>query len=237
MSQGSSGSEAGIERPRPERLRVVVADDDPFARRMIKAALQEAGFIVIAEAANGREAVELTLYYRPDVVLMDVVMPQLDGIAATRRIVKERPEQVVVMLTSADEELGLVGLQAGASGYLSKDLDIAALPRAVEGATRGEAALSGTMGMRLIEQVRRMSTTGMRPIRSPITAREWEVLDLLCERKSTVEIAETLVLASETVRSHIKSILRKLHVSSRDEAVAKAQEMRARGDERSGGAA
>src|SRR5919109_1404987 len=95
------------------RLRVIVADDDPFARRMIKESLQRAGIIVVAEAHNGHQAVELALFYQPDVVLMDVVMPELDGIAATRQIREELPDQVVVMLTSADEEeMGFVGLRA-----------------------------------------------------------------------------------------------------------------------------
>src|SRR3954451_3192112 len=98
---GSSESASGGALP---RLRVIIADDDPFARRMIKDSLQRSGVVVIAEAQNGREAVELCLHYRPDVLLMDVVMPELDGIAATRRIVKEIPEQRVVLLTSAGEE-------------------------------------------------------------------------------------------------------------------------------------
>src|ERR1041385_9532019 len=105
-------------RDRP--LRAIVADDDPLARATIKDALRRAGIIVVADAHNGREAFELCLHYRPDVVLMDVVMPEWDGIAATRRIVREMPDQVVVMLTSADDdEMGLVGLRAGAAAVLS----------------------------------------------------------------------------------------------------------------------
>jgi DNA-binding NarL/FixJ family response regulator len=100
-----------------DRPRAIIADDDPFARRMIKEALQRADIVVIAEAQNGREAAELALHYRPEVVLMDVVMPELDGIAATRRILKEHPDQLVVILTSADDdEMGLLGLRAGAAG-------------------------------------------------------------------------------------------------------------------------
>ena len=96
-----------------ERMRVIVADDDPFARRMIKESLQRAGVVVVAEAPDGRQAVELALFYRPDVVLMDVVMPERDGITATRQIVQAVPDQLVVMLTSSDEdEMGFVGLWA-----------------------------------------------------------------------------------------------------------------------------
>ena len=116
--------------PEEVAVRAIIADDDPFARKMIKESLQRAGVIVIAEAHNGRQAVDLTRHYRPDVVLMDVVMPELDGIAATRRIVKENPDQVVVILTTADDdEIGLLGLRAGAAGFLAKDVDIDVLPR------------------------------------------------------------------------------------------------------------
>src|SRR5215218_5341661 len=87
-----------------DTLRAVIADDDPFARRVIKDALQKAGVLVIAEARNGRQAVELALYYRPDVVVMDVVMPEMDGIVATRRITKELPDQIVVILTGAEDD-------------------------------------------------------------------------------------------------------------------------------------
>jgi RNA polymerase sigma factor (sigma-70 family) len=225
----TGSSDAASSQP-SERLRTIIADDDPFARRMIKDALQRSDIVVIAEAHNGREAVELCLHYRPDVLLMDIVMPELDGIAATRRIVKELPDQRVVLLTSAgEEEMGLVGLRAGASGFLTKDVDIDSLPQALRGATRGEAAISRRLSMKLVEQLRRApdTATGMRPVKSPLTPREWEVIDLLYENKTTEEIADALVLSRETVRSHVKNILRKLGVTSREEAVATAQRMRA----------
>jgi NarL family two-component system response regulator LiaR len=214
-----------------EHLRAVIADDDPFARMVIKEVLQGAGIRVVAEASNGRQAVEFVLYYRPDVVVMDVVMPELDGIMATRQILKAVPEQLIIMLTGAGDEddgLGLQALRAGAAGFLSKEVDIEALPRALEGVRSGQAAVSRKMTMRLIEQIRRMPNgkSGMRPVKSPLTPREWEVLDLLQLAKSTEEIAQTLVLSTETVRSHVKNILRKLDVRSREEAVAAAERMR-----------
>jgi two-component system, NarL family, response regulator LiaR len=211
------------------QLRAIVADDDTFARRMVKDSLQRAGIIVVAEAHDGREAVELTLYYRPDILLMDVVMPRLDGIGATREIIKAIPEQVIVLLTSADEEeMGVLGLRSGASGFLTKDVNVSVLPRALERALDGEAVISRRLGMRLVEHLRRVpeGAPGLRPVKSPLTAREWEVVDLLYEGRTTDEIAATLVLSTETVRSHVKHILRKLGASSRAEAVALAQEMR-----------
>jgi NarL family two-component system response regulator LiaR len=215
----------------PETLRAVIADDDPFARRVIKEVLQKAGVLVIAEARNGRQAVELTLFYRPDVVVMDVVMPELDGIIATRQIRKAIPEQLVIVLTGAgeeDQELGLQALRAGASGFLSKDVEIDSLPRALEGVRAGEAAISRKMTRTLIDRLRDTPTgsSGMRPVKSPLTAREWEVIDLLKASKSTDQMAAELVLSTETVRSHVKNILRKLDVRSRDDAVAAADRMR-----------
>ena len=183
---------------------------------------------VVADAHDGREAVEYTLYYRPHVVLMDIVMPGLDGIAATRKIIREIPDQVIVLLTSADEdELAIIGLQAGASGFLSKEVDIEALPQALHGAHAGEAVVSRHLAMRLVEHLRRTPhTTGLRPVKSALTPREWEVLDLVCERRTTDQIAEALVLSPETVRSHVKHILRKLDARSREEAILVAQRLR-----------
>ena len=102
-------------------LRVIVADDDALVRRVLRDVLQRAGIVVIAEAGGGREAVELTLYYKPDVVLMDLLMPGTDGIAATREILAGQPDAKIVMITSSeDEELGLLSLRMGACGFLSK---------------------------------------------------------------------------------------------------------------------
>ena len=209
--------------------RVITADDDPFARSVIKAALQAAGLTVIAEAKNGREAVQLALHYRPDVVVMDVVMPELDGILATRQILKARPDQLIVVLTGDDEhEFGLPALQAGAVGFLSKEANIEALPRALQGVLRGEAAISREMTRRLIDRYRGTAdgAAGLRPIRSPLTPREWEVIELLQPDRSPDDVADTLVLSTETVRTHIKNIMRKLDVHSRAEAISAAERLR-----------
>jgi DNA-binding NarL/FixJ family response regulator len=218
----------------PKALRAMVADDDPFARRVIIDALRAGGIAVVAEARNGRQAVELALSHRPDVVVMDVVMPELDGIVATRRIIKQMPNQLIVILTSSDEEdMGMLGLRAGAVGFLTKDLDVDVLPQALRGALEGEAVISRRLGMRLVEQLRTapQGGRGVRPVKSPLTAREWEVIDLLDEGKPTDQIAEALVVSGETVRSHVKNILRKLEVNSREDAVAEARRMRGGGED------
>jgi two-component system, NarL family, response regulator LiaR len=226
------GEQAGLDQKAGnERLRAVIADDDPFARRLVKEVLERADVNVIAEARDGREAVELTLHHVPDVVVLDVVMPGFDGIMATRQIRRQLPEQLVIVLTGAgsgDDELGLLALHAGAGGFLSKDLEIEALPRALEGLRQGQAAISRNLTLALIERLREApgGSSGMRPVKSPLTAREWQVIDLLKQSKTTDQIADEFVLSPETVRSHVKNILRKLKVRSRGDAVAMADEMR-----------
>jgi DNA-binding NarL/FixJ family response regulator len=222
--QDGQETQGGSRRP----VRVIIADDDPIARRVIRDALQRAGVIVIAEARDSHDAVELSVHYRPDVVLMDV-MPHINGIGAMRRILDRVPEVAVVMVSAYDEEeLGLLCLRSGAVGYLSKSVDLEALPRATRAAAQGEAVISRRLTLRLIEVMRRSTPPGggMRPVRSTLTAREWEVLDLLGRDLSTAEIASALVVSAETVRSHIKHIMRKLEVGSRREAVDAAQSLR-----------
>jgi NarL family two-component system response regulator LiaR len=210
-------------------LRAIVVDDDPLVRRLIKDTLQMDGVTVIAEAGNGREAVELALFYRPDVVLMDYMMPELDGIEATRRIYESDPSVRVVLLTgAADDALGLRALRAGAAGFLSKDIELASLPRALRGALEGEAAISRRLAMQLVDHFRTAPEAGMglRPVRSPLTDREWEVLDLLSGGASNEDISRLLVLSTETVRSHLKNLYRKLEVRTREQAVDAAMRMR-----------
>ncbi len=210
-------------------LRVIVADDDPLARRALRDVLQAAGITVIAEAGGGREVIELAVYYRPDVVVMDLVMPGIDGLSATQRILERAPEVRIVILTaSEDDELGLVTLRAGACGFLRKSIGVEALPRALQRAREGEAIVTRRLTNRLIEELRHVSrdSTGMRPIRSGLTSREWEVLDMLSRGMSTDDMAEAMVVSIETVRSHVKSVLRKLGVRSRREAVEAASRLR-----------
>ena len=210
-------------------LRTLVADDDPLVRRLIRDVLQHDGVTVIAEAATGREAVELALFYRPDVVVMDYMMPEMDGIEATRRIYEQDSAIRVILLTGAgDDALGMRALRAGATGFLSKEMELGSLPRALRSSLEGEAAISRRLATQLVQHYRSAPTGGMglRPVRSHLTDREWEVLDLVSGGASTEDIARVLVLSNETVRSHLKNLYRKLEVSSREEAVAAAERMR-----------
>ena len=211
-------------------IHIVIGDPDPISQRVIRDALQDQeGFVIPAAASTGREVVELSLHYRPDVTLMEASLPELDGLTATRRIRDEAPE-VRVLIFSRDEaeETQLKALRAGASGFLSKNVPLDTVARAVRGVVRGESAFSRKVTMQLIERLRELPEggTGMRPVQSPLTEREWEILDYFCQGKDTKEIAETLVLSEETIYSHSKNVLRKLNVHSRQEAIAAAQRMR-----------
>jgi DNA-binding NarL/FixJ family response regulator len=212
--------------PVGDRLRIIIADPDPLARRVIRDSLRDdGGFVVSAEAKEGIEAVELALHYRPELVLMEVGMPGLDGIGACREITAKAPEVRVVMFSvPQDRDVEIRALRAGAGGFLSKNANIEAVVRALRSVAVGEAAVTRSLTNHLVQLLRNTAEngSGMRPVKSPLTTREWEVLDLICAGESTREISAKLFLSEDTVYSHTKSILRKLGVHSRVEAVAVA---------------
>jgi DNA-binding NarL/FixJ family response regulator len=220
----------GMAKLKVSGVHVIIGEPDPIARRVIRDALQdEAGFVIPAEAATGREAVELSVHYRPDVVLMEASLPGLDGMTATRQLRDEAPTVRVVIFSQHDaEEIQLEALRAGACGFLSKDVPLETVARVLRSVVRGESAFSRKLTMRLIERLRDLPEAGigMRPVHSPLTEREWEILDFFCQGKGTKQIAETLVLSEETVHTHSKNVLRKLKVHSRQEAVEAAQRLR-----------
>jgi two-component system, NarL family, response regulator LiaR len=220
----------GTPQTRAPAVRLVIVDQDPMVRRVVRDALAGSRVSVVAEGVDGRDAVELAARHRPDVVLTEIDLPELDGPTAIRRIVSSSPLVRVVVLTAAkDAKTGITALKAGASGYVTKDLDLSALPRIITAVAGGEAAVSRAFVSVLIDRLRTApeGNAGLRPVRSPLTPREWEVLDLLCAGLSMDEVTETLVLSPETVRSHLQRAMRKLGVHSRDAALDTVRELRA----------
>jgi NarL family two-component system response regulator LiaR len=212
-----------------EPLRIVVADGDALSRKVLTTALHGEILAVVAEATSAHEAVELTRFYHPDVVLLGDRLAGVDAVEAVRMLLHADPAARVVVLTAhPDDDEALKAIKTGATGYLSKDLDPGALPRILRGVAYGEAAISRRLAMMLADHYRRGSRggAGFRPVRSTLTDREWEVLDLLASGARTEEIAQTLVLSTETVRSHLKNLYRKLGVRSRAEAIEAAERLR-----------
>jgi NarL family two-component system response regulator LiaR len=210
--------------------RVVVVDDDERLRSELRAALQDAGLTVIAEADNGRDAIDLAAHFRPDVMIMDIVMANIDGLSATREIVARAPSVRILLLTASDDvELGMVGLRAGAAGHQVKGVPVAQIVDAVARMAAGEPVAGPELTWRLIESLRALPVggQGVRPVRSKLTPREWEVLDLLCAGLTVDQIADELVLARDTVRTHVKRLLRKLGAHSQAEAISIANGIRA----------
>jgi two-component system nitrate/nitrite response regulator NarL len=201
--------------------RVVIADVHPPTRRGVRLALENGGFIVCAEAETGSGAIAAALRDPPDVCLLDVDMPG-GGIEAAATIRSQLPQTQVVMLTAAGNDADLfAALEAGASGYLLKEMNPAGLGRTLRGVLRGEAALPRALTARLITEfcARARQPSLSRRSRTDLTSREWEVVDCLREGLSTRCIAKRLVITETTVRRHVGSILKKLDVSSREAAV------------------
>jgi DNA-binding NarL/FixJ family response regulator len=208
-------------------MRVVVADDHPVFREGLMVVLEDLTDVeVVAEAANGEEAIAAVVEHRPDVVVMDVQMPGTGGVEATRRIVAEHPETAVLMLTmSADDDSLYAALRAGARGYLLKDADKTAIARALEAVARGEAVFGPKVASSVLSFFAGSSTRGGSAQPFPqLTDRERELLDLLARGCDNPTIARRLFLSDKTVRNRVSTILHKLQVSSRAEAVAVARD-------------
>ena len=209
-------------------IRALVADDQQVVREGFVALLgTQEDIEVVASAADGAEAVALSAEQRPDVVLMDVRMPVLDGIEATRRIVESTEEEPrILILTTFDlDDYVYDALQAGASGFLLKDVPAETLFDAVRVVAAGEALLAPTITRRLIAEFARLRPRQVRPESlSELTPRETEILGLVAEGLSNGEIATRLVLSDETVKTHVSHVLRKLGLRDRAQAVVVAYE-------------
>ncbi|HET6625433.1 MAG TPA: response regulator transcription factor [Nocardioidaceae bacterium] len=202
-------------------IRVVMADDHARVRGQIRQALEAGGCQVCGEGASAADAVRLTLEHRPDVVLLDIHMPG-SGIHAAREISVAAPETAIVMLTQSQEDDDLFdSLRAGALGYLLKDTDPATLPAALRAVLSGEAVMPPRLVARILDEfrppARRRFGRGSSAA-AKLSAREWEVMDLLGQALSTEEVADRLFLSPTTVRVHVSSVLRKLRVKDRDSA-------------------
>jgi DNA-binding NarL/FixJ family response regulator len=211
-----------------ERVRVMLVDDDQILRSGLRAILSSDDSIeVVDEAENGRLAVQRARRHRPDVVLMDVRMPDLDGIAATAELLKAAPATKVIILTTFEiDEYILGALRAGASGFLLKRSSPEQLIAAIHTVADGDALLSPSVTRRLIERVAAhpILSRDADPRLDELTAREREVLELVSQGLSNAEIAETLVLERTTVKTHVQRILTKLGARNRIEVVIVAYE-------------
>jgi DNA-binding NarL/FixJ family response regulator len=208
-------------------IRALVADDQEVVREGFAALLDTQPDIeVVARAADGAEAVRLSVEHRPDVVLMDVRMPLLDGIEATRQIAAADEGPRILILTTFDlDDYVYDALQAGASGFLLKDVPAETLFEAVRVIAEGEALLAPAITRRLIAEFARLRPRQVRPDElSALTPRETEILGLVAEGLSNREIAERLVLSDETVKTHVSHVLRKLGLRDRAQAVVVAYE-------------
>jgi len=200
----------------PERIRVLIADDHAVVRQGLRTfiGLQE-DLEVVGEAADGREAVAAAERLRPDVVLMDLVMPHLDGVEAIRRIRERRPSARVIVLTSFIEDTKLFpALHAGAAGYLLKDVEPRELSRAIRAVAAGEALLDPSVTARLL---RELAEPERRKV-DVLTERERQVLALIARGLSNKQIAAELVLSEKTVKTHVSHVLSKLQLTDRTQA-------------------
>ncbi|MFC1879572.1 response regulator [Chloroflexota bacterium] len=213
-----------------DRIKVLIADDHTIVRKGIRALmLTEPGIDVVAEAVNGNEAVSLAEVIQPDVILMDLVMPEMDGIEAIKTIKANQPDIPILVLTSfATDEKVFPAIKAGASGYLLKDSDPEDLVQAIQDVYSGESSLHPKIARILLQEIAKNKPTTEEARRpqlpveptavDPLTEREMEVLKLVAQGLNNRKIADQLVVAEGTVRTHVSNILGKLHLASRTQA-------------------
>lgn len=210
-------------------IRLLIAEDHQIVRKAFAAILSlEPDIKVVAEAADGVEAVEKARAWRPDVVLMDIQMPRMNGIAATRLIKQERPQTAVVVLTTYEtDEIVFDAIAAGAQAYLLKDAHEKEILETIRGAMRGETNLSARIANKVIAEFRRMKSAAPNLAEddetAPLTGREESILALIGQGHSNKEIARRLELAEGTVKNHVSRILDKLHARSRTDLAIRAQ--------------
>lgn len=205
-------------------IRLMLADDHRMLREGLRRSLTDEGFDVVGEAADGEEAVRVATEVRPDVILMDVTMPEVGGVEATRRIHEAFPDIRVIMLTMhADREVVAAALRAGASGYLVKDCSTDEICEAVRFAAGDDTTVSADIAASMLDEVHRLDEPSSDE--HIVTKREEEVLQLIADGCSTVEVAERLYISQKTVKNHLASIYQKLDARDRTQAVLRAVRM------------
>jgi DNA-binding NarL/FixJ family response regulator len=210
-----------------DRVRVLIADDRPIFRAGVQGMLRDFPEIdIVGEAMTGRQAVERSRRLNPDVILMDLNMPEMGGIAATRAIKEESPDRVVLALTISEAEEDIVEMvAAGASGYVLKDVDPASLARSIQDAHAGHFQLDDALTRRVIVRLGSTLKRSRRPLAEPLTERETQILRMVVEGMSNKAIANRLGLGEGTIKSHLRNIYRKLQVRTRAEAAAQAVQL------------
>ncbi|MBA2595098.1 MAG: response regulator transcription factor [Chloroflexota bacterium] len=205
-------------------MRVLIADDHALFRDGLRSLLEAHEITVVAEARTGHEAVALARLHRPDVVLMDLAMPELDGLGATRLLTAELPEIAVVVLTASEDDEDLFeAIKSGAQGFLPKDLEAARFFELLAGVARGEPALTPALARKVLGAFARSDPKPALSTAEVLTDREREVLDLLVQGiTSNRELAERLFVSENTVKYHLRNILRKLHLQNRAQVIAYA---------------
>jgi DNA-binding NarL/FixJ family response regulator len=207
-------------------IRILIAEDQALMRDGLRTILElEGGFVVVGLAADGLEAVELALRLRPEVVLMDVQMPHLDGVRATARLAAELPEVRVIILTTFDyDEYVFEGVKAGARGYLLKDTPASELLAAIRRVHAGESIVQPSVAMRLIAELGQQRDVPPQPEGESLSEREREILRLIGDGLSNREIGHQLALAEGTVKNYVSAILDKLHAANRTHAARLARD-------------
>ncbi len=210
-----------------DSITVLLADDQALFREGLRTLLSvQPGIEVVGEAANGEEAIRSVEKLRPAVVLMDLQMPVLDGVAATRHIHSAQPEcKVIVLTTFDDDEYVFEGLRAGAVGYLLKDVPSERLIEAIRLAARGESFLQPSVAYKVISEFARLTRKTDRQLVEPLSNRELEILALVASGSSNKEIGAALFIAEGTVKNHLTNILGKLGARDRTQAALKAREL------------
>jgi DNA-binding NarL/FixJ family response regulator len=208
-------------------IRLLLVDDQALFREGLRTLLSvQPGMEVVGEAGNGEEALRQAAALQPDVILMDLQMPVMDGAAATRRLKAQQPSARVIVLTTFDDDENVFeGLRAGAVGYLLKDTPSAKLVEAIRLAARGESFLEPSVAAKVVSEFARLSPRPAEALSEPLSEREIEVLRLVARGASNKEIAAELIIAEGTVKNHLTNILAKLGVSDRTEAAMKAKEL------------